>query len=169
MKTNGTKSLTQLTGFDWGDAPEGSGTIVRERHEFRQTALNDLSIEALKRLLTIDFKDDSLFLIPHCLQRIEGTFSPFDKRVFESAGLLLTVLSNETFDWLKRPDLVHKVRELVEQASYAFYLSSNDAEQTNDSLAYYKVLVPNTQFQSTLFEKLSMLERRLSKVEPTST
>jgi len=70
MSPDETKSLTQLTGTDWGSAPADAKTLVRESHEFRRTPLQDLPTLALKRLLSLDFQSDSTHLIPYCLKRI---------------------------------------------------------------------------------------------------
>ena len=52
------------TGIGWGTVPEAAGSVVRDRHEFRQTPLGRLSIPALRRLLSLDFQDDRAYLIP---------------------------------------------------------------------------------------------------------
>jgi hypothetical protein len=166
MDTDATKSLAQLTGIDWGAAPDSAGSLVRDRHEYRQTPLGSLSIPALRRLLSLDFQDDCAYLIPYSLQRISRP-PPADADGFSHyCNLLLGVLLNERYDWLQRPELVGQARRLVETTCYALYCASGEAEQTSDHLEYYRVLLPNTQMRASLYEALAHFEQRLSKVEP---
>ena len=166
MDTDETKSLAQLTGIDWGTAPEGAGSLVRDRHEFRRTPLGSLSIPALKRPLSLDFQDDCVYLIPYSLQRISGPPPADADGLSQYCNLLLGVLLNERYNWLQRPELVGRARRLVETACYALYCASGEAEQTSDHLEYYRVLLPNTQMQTSLYEALARFEQRFSKVEP---
>lgn len=169
MDTDQTKSLAQLTGIDWGPAPEAVGSLVRDRYEFRRTPLGTLSLPALRRLLSLDFQQDCAYLIPYSLQVLQkiADASPTDAEgLSQFCSLLLTVLRNEGYGWLQRPELVRQTRRLVETARYALYLASDEAEQTNDHLEYYRVLLPNTQMQASLYEALARFEQRLSKVDP---
>jgi|SRR5688572_11204449 len=166
MDVDATQSLAQLTGTDWGIAPEGVGSLIRERHEFRRTPLKNLSFPALMRLLWLDFQDDCNYLVPYCLHRITTEPPEGAEELSHYCSLLLTVLRSERFDWLQNPELVHTARRQVESACYTLYQLSDEAEQTDDSLEYYKVLLPNTQMQATLYEALARFEQLLSKVEP---
>jgi len=160
-----TQSLTQLTGVDWGAPPPNVSSIVQERHTYRRTPLQDLSLDALKRLLTLNFEQDYVHLIPYCLPRIDDALAAQDDPYLPSCNLLMAVLSNEQYDWLTKPELVHQTRNLVNRADYALYRASDEAEGTNDSLEYYHVLIPNMRMQSALYEKLARLEQRISKIQ----
>ncbi|MDB6174096.1 MAG: hypothetical protein JWL59_3407 [Chthoniobacteraceae bacterium] len=160
-----TKSLAQLTGVDWGMAPEKASSLVRDRHEFRQTPMGSLSIPALTRLLALDFQGDCDYLIPHSLDRLALFPLEDAKAISQHCILLLGVLRNEHYNWMQMPELVRQARRLVEKACYTLYCDSDEAEQTSDSLEYYKVLLPNTQMESSLYEALVRFEQRLSKVE----
>jgi len=162
-----TQSLTQLTGVDWGAAPAGVSSVVQERHTFRRTPLKDLSLDALKRLLTLNFEQDHIHLIPYCLPRIDDALTAEDDSHLPYCNLLLAVLANEQYDWLAKPELVHQIRNLVNRADYTLYRASDEAEGTNDSLEYYRVLLPNTRMQTALYEKLAQFEQRISKIAPT--
>jgi len=165
MDVDDTKSLAQLTGVDWGIAPEGAGSLIRARHEFRRTPLKSLTLPALRRLLSLDFQDDCNHLVPYCLSLIARPPAGVVE-LSHHCNLLVGVLRNEAYPWLRRPELVRKARSLVEKACYALYQSSGEAEQTSDSLEYYRVLLPNTQMQASLYEALAFFEQRLSRVEP---
>lgn len=154
MDIDETKSLAQLTGIDWGIAPPGAGSLVRERHEFRKTALDKLPISALKLLISLDFQEDCTYLIPYALRRMAAPPPSGAEELSEHCNLLLGVLLNERYDWLQRPVLVPQVRQMVESECYALYCASSEAEQTSDHMAYYKVLLPNTQVQASLYEAL---------------
>ncbi len=164
-----TQSLTQLTGVDWGAPPPNVSSTVQERYTYRRTPLKDLSLDALKRLLTLDFEQDHLHLIPYCVQRIDAALTAQDDEYLPYCNLLLAVLSNEKYDWLAKPELVVQTRNLVNRADYALYRASDDAEGTNDSLEYYRVLLPNTRMQAALYEKLAQFEQRISKIPPNQT
>jgi hypothetical protein len=164
MTPNGEKSLAQLTGVDWGKPPENVSSLVRERHEFRQTPLDLLSIPGLQRLLAIDFQNDSEILVPYCVRRLFITPVADIQSLSQHLSLLLFVMRSERFEWLQCPDSVRKVRKIVESWSRALSEDSDDAEQTDDSLDYYRVLLPNTQMQVSLFEVLAQFEQRLSRV-----
>jgi hypothetical protein len=165
MDVDDTKSLAQLTGVEWGIAPEGAGSLIRDRHEFRRTPLKSLTLPALRRMLSLDYQDDCNHLVPYSLSRIAKPPAGVDE-FSHKCNLLVGVLRNERFSWLQKPELVRQARSLVEGACHALYLSSDEAEQTSDSLAYYKVLLPNTQMQASLYEALAFFEQRLSRVEP---
>jgi hypothetical protein len=167
MNSEETKSLAQLTGIDWGTAPESVGSLARDRHELRQTPLGGLSIPALKRLLSLDFQDDCNYLIPYSLQRL--AVPPADAEgLSHYCNLLLAVLLNQRYDWLQRPELVRQARQLVERACYALYRLSDEAEQTSDIMEYYRVLVPDLRMEASLYGALAEFEQRLSKVEPAA-
>lgn len=166
MDVDAAQSLAQLTGIDWGIAPEGVGSLIRERHEFRRMPLKSLSDRALGRLLSLDFKGDCHYLVPHSLQRMTTERSDDVEIVSDRCNLLLTVLRTERFNWLKSPELVRSARRQVEILCDALDQLSDDAEQTHDSLKYYRVLLPNTQMQATLYKALTRFEQRLSKIEP---
>jgi hypothetical protein len=176
---DGRKSLAQLTGVDWGEAPENVSSVIRERHEFRQTPIKELSIPGLQRLVTLDFQNDSEILIPHCVRRLPVTPPTDVESLSQHLSLLLVVLRNETtgrvflpddkrFDWQQHPELVRKVRKMVEKGSALLDEISDEAEQTDDSLEYYRVLLPNTNMRASLFEALAYFERRISNVEPSA-
>jgi len=166
MEADETKSLAQLSGIDWGPTPAGASSLVQDRHEFRRTPLGSLSLPGLRRLLTLDFERDSSYLIPYSLQRIAAAPPADIEGLSQHCNLLVVVLRNERYDWLQRPDLVRRVRELVETACHALYLASDEAEQTSDHLEYYRVLLPNTQMKASLYKALAHFEQRLSRVEP---
>jgi hypothetical protein len=168
MDVDGTQSLAQLTKTDWGIAPQDVGSLIRERYEFRRTPLKSLSFRALMRLLSLDFQDDCNYLVPYCLNRITTEPPVGVEELSLHCNLLLAVLPSEKFDWLQSPDLVRRARRQVKAACNALDRLSDEAEQTDDSLEYYKVLLPNTQMQATLYEALALFEQRLSRVEPGS-
>ncbi|HEY1172060.1 MAG TPA: HEAT repeat domain-containing protein [Verrucomicrobiae bacterium] len=159
-----TQSLAQLTGVDWGAPPPSVSSVVQERHTLRRTPLQELSLDALKRLLALDFEEDHLHLIPYCLQRIDKALNAQDDDYLRYCNLLLAVLANEKYDWLAKPELVHQTRNLVNRACHELYRDSDAAEGTNDSLAYYRVLQANIQMQAALYEKLARFEQRFSKI-----
>jgi hypothetical protein len=166
MDVDGAQSLAQLTKTDWGVAPEDVGSLIRERYEFRRTPLKSLSFRALMRLLSFDFQDDCNYLVPYCLNRITAEPPVGVEDLSLHCNLLLTVLRSDKFDWLQSPELVRRARRQVKTTCYALDQWSDEAEQTDDSLEYYKVLLPNTEMQATLYEALTLFEQRLSRVEP---
>lgn len=106
MDFDSTKSLAELTGVDWGPAPENVSTSVRSRHEWHRQPLNELPDAAVLRFVrsAIDLE----FVIPLAIQRLE--------RNCELFGILVSVLSVEAYPWNERPQLVNRIRECVERA-----------------------------------------------------
>jgi hypothetical protein len=112
------------------------------------------------------FQNDCNYLVPYCLNRIGTEPSADVEELSNHCNLLLTVLRAEKFGCLQSPELVRTARRQVESACNALHRLSDDAEQTDDSLEYYRVLLPNTEMQASLYEALAFFEQRLSRVEP---
>lgn len=111
------KSLAELTGIDWGVAPDDAGTLVRERHEIRRTPVGDLPDAAIVRFL--DMGSDTDILVPVALDRLRGKPDAVD--------LLCAVLRAEHFGWRSHAELVAEVRERV-------YAIINEIEQITSDL-----------------------------------
>lgn len=63
------KSLSELEGNDWGDAPEGATLLIKRVHALRQKPIFDLSDEDLRLLLG---QGEGLqWLVPIALGRLE--------------------------------------------------------------------------------------------------
>src|SRR5437870_5193563 len=88
------KSLAELTGVDWGVAPAEAGTLVRERHEIRRTAIRDLRDESIVHFL--DMGSELHILVPVALERLH--------RDPEAVGLLCAVLRADDYDWRAHRD-----------------------------------------------------------------
>lgn len=166
MCENENLSLAELTGVDWGDTPKDVSTSVRERFEFRRTPLQQLSIEGIERLLAIDFQDDREHLIPLGIQRCDAAIVSTDESLLKHIRLLITAVSNGSFDWLGQPDMIHRIRELADKFDQALIESSDAAEQSEDSIGYYKILIRNSDLKASLFQSLAALEKRISSIPP---
>lgn len=97
------KSLAELTGIDWGEAPIAAGTLVKERHTWHRMPVGLLPDCALGRFL--DSGIDADFVVPLAIQRLEG-----DRKKF---GLLIALLGELEFQWLNNPDQVRRLRNCV--------------------------------------------------------
>ncbi|WP_145723841.1 contact-dependent growth inhibition system immunity protein [Nocardioides sp. J9] len=63
------KSLSQLEGDDWGDAPDGATPLIKKVHALRHKPVSDLSDEDLRLLLG---QGEGLqWLVPIALERLE--------------------------------------------------------------------------------------------------
>lgn len=81
---------------------------------------------------------------------------------------VMTMQMEGDFEWLVHSDQVRKARNLVDRLSDALSLLSDEAEPTDDSLEYHKVLLPNTPMDASLYEQVARFERHISKVEPNA-
>ncbi len=118
-------------------------------------------------LLEIDFENDHDYLVPFGLSTLpESPSYDFDELSLQ-LNLALTILRSERFDWLEAPHLVQQVRCFVDSARGVLRQLSDDAEQTDDSRAYYRVLISTLEMEVKLFEALVGVEQRISKIEPS--
>jgi hypothetical protein len=122
------KSLAELTGVDWGAAPEGVATLVRERHEIRRTPLRELPEEAIVRFL--DMGCDAPILVPVALERLQADS--------EQVGLLCAVLRAEHFDWRGHPDLIAIVRDRVDTVLNQISQITEDLERLHYEAAVWR-------------------------------
>jgi len=134
------KSLAELSGTDWGQAPAAASTLIRERHEFRRTPISQLTRPAFVRLL--DIGGDYAILIPLALERL--------CREPEATDLLCAVLRADTFEWRHHPEFVHRVRDAVSA-------TLNDIGQTTDDLERLSL-------EAAVYRFYSRFERNLSSV-----
>ena len=122
------KSLAELTGVDWGVAPDGAGSLVRERHERRRTPIADLPDAAIVRFL--DMGSDADILVPVALARLRG--NP------DSVDLLCSVLRAEHFGWGNHVELVAEVRERVYAVINEIEQITNDLERLQHGAAVWR-------------------------------
>jgi hypothetical protein len=135
------KSLAQLTGVDWGDAPADARILARERHAFRRTPIRELSNDAIVRCL--DGGHDAQILVPVSLERLRNDWDAVD--------LLCALLRADHFDWRGHPELVAALRDRVYSVANAAGRITNDLER----LAC----------EATIWRHYAEFERRLSVIQ----
>lgn len=134
------KSLAELTGIDWGAAPAGAGTLVRERHHIRRTPIRELPDAAIVRFL--DMGSDVDILVPVALERL--------REHPDAVGLLCGVLRAEHFGWRSRPKFVTAVRDRV------YAVASEIGQITSD--------LERLQYEAAVWRLYAEFERGLSLV-----
>jgi hypothetical protein len=118
---NRSKSLTEITGIDWGPPPPDCRELVRLRHELRRKPIAELTDDDLARLVEITV--DSEVVVPLVLERLLQ-----DPLIL---GLLCRVLRADTFDWRKRPELVEMTRQVVGSSLNEISQITDDLERTS--------------------------------------
>jgi hypothetical protein len=139
-----TKSLAELTGVDWGPAPEGVSTSVRTRHEWHRLPLHELPDAALLRFVQSGI--DLAITIPLAIDRLQK-----DRELF---GLLNAVLKEDEFPWEANPSLVNHLRNCV-------FGSLDELDEWDGSEEIASTAMSN---RSAVCEAWAMFELRLSKV-----
>ena len=122
------KSLAELTGIDWGEAPAGVGTLIRERHEIRRTPLRDLNDKAIVRFL--DMGSDTDIFVPVALERLHA--DP------EAVGILCAVLRADHYDWRGHPEHVTALRESLGHAMNQIGQFTDDLERLQYEAAVWR-------------------------------
>ena len=123
------KSLAELSGTDWGPAPPAATFLMRERHEFRQTPISELTPSAFARLLDIGADYD--ILVPLALDRL--TTEP------DAIELLCAVLRADAYDWRLHAHHVYRVRDAVRAALHDNGQTTDDLERLSTEVTIYSV------------------------------
>src|SRR4051794_26608076 len=122
------KSLAELTGTDWGAAPNDARELVRERHELHRTPVRDLSDLAVARLLDMGVGGE--FLVPVAVERLHA--DP------ERMSLLCAVRRDDTFSWRSRPKNLAALREIVHSAANQLSQIKDDLERLGYEAAMWR-------------------------------
>jgi len=143
---DGSKSLAELTGVDWGPPPPDARLLVQERHETRRTPLAVWTSRELIRFLAMG--GDEAVLVPFAIGALrENPVASGGRRPGE---LLSATLECDGFDWRANPSRVHLVRDLVGTAL-------NLIGQDEDG-------VRTLQAEWHIYRSWAIFERRLSAV-----
>jgi hypothetical protein len=141
-----TKTLAELTGFDWGPPQPDARMAVQERHEIRSKRLSDWTDHELIKFLCMGV--DEQFLIPLALARLKT--NPVASGCEREGEMLSAVLECDRFDWKANHRCVRCIREVATAAL-------NEIGQDNDEL---RALTAGWH----LYRSLSIFERRLSSI-----
>lgn len=103
------RSLQDLDGQDWGEAPFPS-YLVRTCHALRRKPLRDFTVEDLRIMIGQNFSLE--YLVPLALERLRH--DPLAAGDFYPGDLLGCVLGRvQPGFWQERPDLRHAVEEII--------------------------------------------------------
>ena len=108
-----TRSIEQLDGDDWGDAPEDATGLVKDVHRLRRVSIGDLSNGDLRMLLGQQV--GLPWLIPIALERLNADPMAGD---WYPGDLIRAVLHGGVDYWARDPEaLMHlwSVRESLEK------------------------------------------------------
>src|SRR4051812_18043526 len=108
-----TKTLGELTGFEWGPIPDDPHVAVRERYVTRSKPLGKWTNRELIRFLCIIGEREEI-LVPVAIERVEADLLAASGS--RRGELLSAVLEADGFNWRANPDCVRHIRELCGRA-----------------------------------------------------
>jgi hypothetical protein len=121
-------SLEQLEEDYWGNPPEDSPRLVRLCYDLRRKALNSLSVEEMRVMISQEIGLEYLLVLSISILEndilIAGDFHPGD--------LLLATLRVDSNLWLSQDLLRTRLKELLEVKINEIDLSSVNREIKND-------------------------------------
>lgn len=107
------KSLQDLDGQDWGDAPYPS-YVVTNVHRLRRIPLQDFTTEDLRLMIGQGFSESLPYLVPLAVERLRD--DPFVSGDFYPGDLLKVVVGVAAPFWMQHPDLRREVEAIADQA-----------------------------------------------------
>ncbi|WP_249400166.1 contact-dependent growth inhibition system immunity protein [Streptomyces argyrophylli] len=114
------RSVEELEGDRWPDPPEGSTNLVLSVHELRRRAIEDLTVEDLRRLIAQDVGLD--WLLPVALDFLRDTAPQEAAGGWYDDDLLSAALTRKESVWRKAPELARHldgtVRMLTDLSPY---------------------------------------------------
>ncbi|WP_107409173.1 contact-dependent growth inhibition system immunity protein [Streptomyces misionensis] len=105
------KSIEELEGRRWPAPPEGSTSLVRGVHALRRRAIEDLSVEDLRRLIGQDV--GLQWLLPVALDLFRATAPQEAETGWFDDDLLSAVLTRNADTWRSAPRLARHLNETV--------------------------------------------------------
>lgn len=111
MKIDLSKNLTQLENINWGE-PEYSSRLVKRCHELRLKKLADFDVEDLRIMIGQNIGND--YLIPIAIEILK--LNPFAEGDFYEGDLLQSVVNSESTFWIKYPEYVNEMVDIVNEA-----------------------------------------------------
>lgn len=107
------KSLQELDGEDWGDAPYPS-YVVTNVHRLRRIPLQDFTVEDLRLMIGQGYSTGLPYLVPLALEHLRD--DPLVSGDFYAGDLLKVVVGIAAPFWAQHPDLQREVRVIAERA-----------------------------------------------------
>ncbi len=120
-----TKTLQQLENDDWGE-PTFDSHVVTTCHRLRRKSRSEFTVEDLR--IMIGQKISLLYLIPIALERLE--VDPLAGGDYYDGDLLGLVLLVDDPFWAARPDLLQRIRAVVERVKVSLFVRNEIEQQT---------------------------------------
>ena len=111
-KFDGSKSLQQLEGEDWGE-PTYHTHLVKECHRLRRIPLRDFTVEDLRIMIGQNIGLE--YLAPLALERLQA--DPYAEGDYYPGDLLVNVLRSDAGFWRRHPELRQQLVVIAERAT----------------------------------------------------
>jgi len=119
------RSLQDLDGQDWGEAPYPS-YVVTNVHRLRRTPLQDFMVEDLRLMIGQGFSESLPYLVPLAVERLRA--NPLVPGDFYPGDLLKNVVGIEASFWKQYPDLQREVETIADHALSLLCEAEDSAE-----------------------------------------
>lgn len=107
------KSLQELDGQDWGEAPHPS-YVVTTVHRLRRTSLQDFTVEDLRIMIGQGFSESLPYLVPLALEQVR--VDPLASGDFFPGDLLLNVVRIDGHFRQRYSDLRGEIETVADRA-----------------------------------------------------
>ncbi|MGW7532409.1 contact-dependent growth inhibition system immunity protein [Amycolatopsis sp. NPDC054798] len=105
------RTLEEIEGESWGDAPEDESYLVRTVHRLRRKPLGQLTVEDLRILLGQNVGTEHI--LPLGLRKLEK--DPLAEGDYYPGDLLVAAMKLPVESWAKHPDWENRMGRVVSQ------------------------------------------------------